>query len=74
VLIDIFSLYSFSQKYQLSQTSNLMRWSRGASEPSQSESRNLDIDGEAISMGDLDVVAPPVVSGEDSINSGTTTV
>jgi hypothetical protein len=51
-----------------------MRWSRGASEPSQSESRNLDIDGEAISMGDLDVVAPPVVSGEDSINSGTTTV
>ncbi|KAJ7883864.1 hypothetical protein B0H14DRAFT_2564635 [Mycena olivaceomarginata] len=48
--------------YQPSQTSNLMRWSRGASEPSQSESRNLDIDGEAISMGESDVVDPPVVS------------
>jgi hypothetical protein len=28
VLTDTFSLYSFSQKYQLNQTSNLMRWSR----------------------------------------------
>jgi hypothetical protein len=73
-LIDIFSSYSFSQKYQPSQTSNLMRWSRGVSELSQSELRNLDVDGEAISMADSDVGAPPVVSGEDSINSGTTTI
>jgi hypothetical protein len=35
---------------------------------------NLDVDGkgdgEIISMGDLDVIGPQVVSGEDSVNSG----
>ncbi|KAJ7816150.1 hypothetical protein B0H14DRAFT_2602862 [Mycena olivaceomarginata] len=33
-----------------------------ASEASQSESGNLDVDGEVIFMGDSDVVVPPVVS------------
>jgi hypothetical protein len=38
------------------------------------ESGNLDVDGKVISMGDLDVVVSPVVSGEDSINSDAITV
>ncbi|KAJ7789342.1 hypothetical protein B0H14DRAFT_3574129 [Mycena olivaceomarginata] len=39
---------------------------------------NLDVDGEGdseiISMGDLDVIGPQVVSGGDSVNSGATKV
>jgi hypothetical protein len=39
---------------------------------------NLDVDGEGdgeiISMGDLDIIGPQVVSGGDSVNSGATTV
>ncbi|KAJ6509639.1 hypothetical protein DFH09DRAFT_1374704 [Mycena vulgaris] len=37
-----------------------------ASEASQSESGNLDVDGEVMSMGDSDIVVPLVVSGEGS--------
>jgi hypothetical protein len=45
-----------------------------ASEASQSESGGLEVDAEIMSIGDSDVVVPPVVSGENSINSGTTEV
>jgi hypothetical protein len=45
-----------------------------ASEASQSQSGSLDVHGEVMSMGNLDIVVPPVVSGEDFINSGATTV
>jgi hypothetical protein len=41
-----------------------------------SQSGTLDVEGEGEggSMGDWDVVVPPAVSGEDSIDLGATTV
>ncbi|KAJ7841484.1 hypothetical protein B0H14DRAFT_2586873 [Mycena olivaceomarginata] len=44
-----------------------------ASEASRPQSGNLDVHGGVMSMGNLDIVVPSVVSGEDSINSGATT-
>jgi hypothetical protein len=46
------------------------------SEASQSGTLDADGDGngEVMSMGDLDVVVPPGVSGEDSVKSDTATI